>query len=412
MKNFTLNRILIVLITGLFILGISCTEEDTDFASLNPGVSNDGDNGKEEDEDEPDEVVIDAPEALAIRSGEERIELEWDYPTDPNVVSYKIFWDNENSSLSGSFSGDDTQDPSVIITDLEERSYKFDVYQYDNEGNSSEKSTAQANVYGEQYRSGLINRPVEEINNLPDDELELIWGDSAGNGFLFAEIKYEDNTGEETIVKSEKEAASEILSNFPSGNGFEVRSAFIPEPTAIDTFYTDFQKIDLNPIQLSFDTNARFGTQPDQLSVWVSNDFDGVYEPSNVEAATWVNMSDGFTFDDDSVTDEEFTNSGVQNISDFIDTSKPFYVAFKYTHDPEKGTRKMWQIQRDPVVKSKTGDKEFDMDLSEFGTAIIGNHDPDKQYTHQYSTQVTLNGNAGDFANDPQTIWFISPALE
>lgn len=412
MKNFTLNRILIMLISGLFILGISCTEEDTDFASLNPGVSNDGNNGKEEDEGEVDEVVIDAPEALAIRSGDGRVGLEWDYPTDANVVSYKIFWDTKNDSLSGNFSGDETEDPNVVINDLEERSYKFEVYQYDKENNSSDKATAQANVFGEQYRSGLINRPVEEVNDLPDDELEIIWGDSAGSGFLFAEIQYEDKAGEETIVKSDKEATSEILTNFPAGNDIQVRSAFIPQSTAIDTFYTDFQKIDLNPIQLSFDTNARFGTQPDQLSVWVSNDFDGVYEPSNVEAATWVNMSDGFTFDDDSVTDAEFTNSGIQNISDFIDTSRPFYVAFKYTHDPEKGSRKMWQIQRDPVVKSKTGDKEFDMDLHNFGTAIIGNHDPDKEHAHQYSSQVTLNGNAGDFANEPQTIWFISPALE
>ena len=411
MKNFTLNRILILMMSGLFVLGISCSEEVTDFESLNPGVSKGGDNGNDDDEGEVEEIEIDAPEALAIRSGDGRVELEWDYPTDENVVSYTIFWDNENDSVSGNFSDDETEDPKLVINGLEERAYKFDVYHYDSEQNASDKSTAQANVYGEQYRSGLVNRPVVEVNDLPDNELEIFWG-SAGSGFLFAEIKYEDTAGEETIVISDEEATSEILANFPSGNDFEVRSAFVPQSTAIDTFYTDFQRIDLNPIQLSFETNARFGTQPDQLSVWVSNDFDGVYEPSNIEAATWVNMSEGFTFDDESVTDLEFTHSGVQNITDFIDTSKPFYVAFKYTHDPEKGTRKMWQIQRDPLVQSKSGDKEFDVDLNNFQTAIIGNFDPDKEYAHQYSTQVTLNGNAGDYADEPQTIWFISPALE
>lgn len=411
MKNLTLNRILILMMSVLFILGISCSEEVTDFESLNPGVIDGGGSDNEDDEDEVEEIEIEAPEALAIRSGNGRVELEWDYPTDENVVSYAIFWDNENDSVTGLFSEDETEDPKLIISGLEERAYKFDVYHFDSEQNASDKSTAQANVYGEQYRAGLVNRPVEEVNELAEDELEVVWG-PAGSGFLFAEIKYEDVAGEETIVISGEEATSAILNNFPPGNDFEVRSAFIPQSTAIDTFYTVFQRVDLNPIQLSFETNARFGTQPDQLSVWVSNDFDGVYEPENIEAATWVDMSEGFSFDDESVTDLEFTYSGIQNISDFIDTSKPFYVAFKYTHDPDKGTRKMWQIWRDPVVQSKNGDKEFDMDLYNFQTTIFGNFDPEKEYAHQYSTQVTLNGNSGDYANEPQTIWFVSPALE
>src|SRR5699024_11463770 len=87
-----------------------------------------------------------------------------------------------------------------------------------------------------------------------------------------------------------------VFPDFPENGEFRYRTLFMPDTVALDTFSTDFITVSvddelLGGRQMSFATEARYSTPPDQLSIWVSTDFDGVYELDNVEVASWVPLT-------------------------------------------------------------------------------------------------------------------------
>src|SRR5690606_24629119 len=104
----------------------------------------------------------------------------------------------------------------------------------------------------------------------------------------------------------------------------------------------------LSDLYMSFRTHISSITQPaqpDQLTVHISKDFSGNYTVEDVNAATWIDITDRFdmaNFD----TPEVLVPSGKANISD-LNTGEPFYVAARYQQRPisSHGTRCNWRFQ-------------------------------------------------------------------
>lgn len=95
-------------------------------------------------------------------------------------------------------------------------------------------------------------------------------------------------------------------------------------------------RIEESDITLSFESqiiNNRTppGTQDDQLSVHVSNNFNGELNIADVEAADWKDITSEFRVANLSDENSTWIPSGTVNISPHIEEGKPTYIAFKYT---------------------------------------------------------------------------------
>ncbi len=187
-----------------------------------------------------------SPDSVKVFPGENRIELIWLILGDPTVSKAKIYWNNKKDSIDVPVEltekGIDTV--KVSFTDMSEGSYSFDIYTYDRRGNQSVPATVVGKVYGESYSSSLLNRLVKSAEFI-DGSLEIVWGNPADNTSIGDELVYTDISGTDRHVYVRSDADSTIVDDFDfnAGKTFSYRTMYLPEPTAIDTFYTGYRTI-------------------------------------------------------------------------------------------------------------------------------------------------------------------------
>lgn len=216
-------------------------------------------------------------DSVMIFSGRNRVKLTGLFTSDPNIVKYRVFTNSRQDSVEVQVkrtAGVDTA--NLIISNLTEGTQSFEIRTYDASGNSSVPVFVTANVYGANYQSSLVNRGVADASLQNDGSAKITWADvSSDAGVIYMEVKYTDTAGaiHDTILPS---VAAGLVTNLPAiklGSTFEYKTAFLPNPTAIDTFYTDFQshsvKADVTKIYLSnfgpnfsgtLGSDGRFGT--------------------------------------------------------------------------------------------------------------------------------------------------------
>lgn len=91
--------------------------------------------------------------------------------------------------------------------------------------------------------------------------------------------------------------------------------------------------------QLEFNSYAQYGMQVNTLQLLVSTNFSGTYSPTDVNAATWTDLTTRATLS----TGANNTPSGIVDLSDILAQKKPVYLAFKYV-GATGGTQKTWTI--------------------------------------------------------------------
>ena len=79
--------------------------------------------------------------------------------------------------------------------------------------------------------------------------------------------------------------------------------------------------------QLQFTTQMATGSQKNTLQLMVSTNFSGVYDSTNIYQATWTDITNKVILP----TNTAVTSSGVIDLTPFITSDHPVYVAFKYT---------------------------------------------------------------------------------
>jgi hypothetical protein len=171
----------------------------------------------------------------------------------------------------------------TIIPNLDEGTQSFEIRTYDSAGNSSVPVFVTANVYGANYQSSIVNRGVADASLQTDGSAKISWADvSKEAGVQYMQIKFSDvaNAVHDTVIPSVATNQTTSLPNIKVGSTFSYRTAYLPNPTAIDTFYTDYQshsvKADVTKVYLSnYGPNftgtlgdGRFGTLG---APWVSN---------------------------------------------------------------------------------------------------------------------------------------------
>lgn len=88
---------------------------------------------------------------LTADRGYKRIVLNWDLPMDPSIQTAKLFWDSRTKSLTFNYASYPDGRVSVDITELEDRSYTFEVVNYDADEHASLAVEITASPFGESW---------------------------------------------------------------------------------------------------------------------------------------------------------------------------------------------------------------------------------------------------------------------
>lgn len=174
--------------------------------------------------------------------GKNQVLITWLKGTDPSVSSAKVFWDNYTDSVSVPVPpGADTI--RVLIEDLVEKPYSFQIVTYDDQGNASVPVELLSAAYGDKYQASLLSRPIELIMLNVNDTVTLQWGSAdIANGAVFTEVKYLDQQDKLRIDRFPVSDETSLITTLKSGTGFEYRTVFLPDSLSIDTFYTEFEQ--------------------------------------------------------------------------------------------------------------------------------------------------------------------------
>lgn len=178
-----------------------------------------------------------SPKAYA---GHNRVKITWLRGSDPNVTKARIFWDNYTDSVEVNIK-DDADTISVIIDNLPEKDYSFEIKTYDINGVPSIPVELLSGAYGDRYQSQLLTRPVNSVLLDKNAKITIKWGNAdISNGAIFTELEYMDLSG---VTKTQRfpvtEAASE-LTDLKAGTVFQYRTVFVPDSFSIDEFYTGY----------------------------------------------------------------------------------------------------------------------------------------------------------------------------
>lgn len=181
-------------------------------------------------------------DSIRTRGGLNRIELSWLFTSDPKISKYKVYWNNRRDSIVNDFQRSPNVDTvRLMLNDMAEGTYHFEIFTFDNKGNSSVKAETVGRVYGEQYQRTLLSRALRGSTRFGNDRM-LNWI-PADESLIRCELTYTNGDGELEEVWVGKAAETTLLENIPLAADFNLRSVFLPDTTALDTFYTDFEPI-------------------------------------------------------------------------------------------------------------------------------------------------------------------------
>ncbi|WP_298648084.1 DUF4998 domain-containing protein [uncultured Proteiniphilum sp.] len=225
--NNLINKTFYILYISLFAGFLSCGDMDDTYRHF----WQDG------------EKVYPAPaDSLKIFTGKNRVGISWRIFGDPNVNMTKIFWNNRSDSLQIPI--EPKQDSAYIVIDnLAEGSYSFEVFTYDQKGNRSVPRNGIGTVYGDTYARTLLPRFLQSAL-YAEDTLKITWGNMGDNSSIGSELYYRNISGTQKKLMIKNNAETTIILDYDSESGGPVtyRTIYVP-PMSIDTFYTNMQTV-------------------------------------------------------------------------------------------------------------------------------------------------------------------------
>lgn len=158
---------------------------------------------------------------------------------------------------------------------------------------------------------------------------------------------------------------------------------------------------------VNFNSWVRYGDIYHNLKFLVSSDFSGVYDKENVEAATWIDLSDKFRF---SVGDDQ-TPSGEVNLKEYIGAAEDakLFVAFRY-EDEEKAQQNNWIIRSITLdCVSAEGVRSNLATMPTMGWKVVDFENTAVTWNTSSTSQIQINGGN----NQPKNVdWIISQAFD
>lgn len=192
-------------------------------------------------------------DSIEVHPGKYRIELQWLILSDPSVTSAKVFWDNRLHFVDVPIIRTGSIDTvRVMLNDMEERVYTFEIQTFDNKGNKSVVAEKIGQVYGDKYHSSLMNRTIQEIEITDEGDMKIIWG-TAEAGTIAQEVVFTDTSGKTHTIKTNAEEEITVLKQYDLRKNIKYNTTFIPDNKAIDSFKLAFEEMSFDIQETEWD---------------------------------------------------------------------------------------------------------------------------------------------------------------
>jgi hypothetical protein len=176
-------------------------------------------------------------------AGKKRVLLRWAAPKDQNITAYKAFWNFGNDSVYISVASRQTADSvEISIDSLEEGAYNFTVYSYDKDNHKSVGESVIASAYGSIFSSSIVNRAIRTFKkDAAASSVSTTWV-GLDPKCIGTEWNYTRKNGLPGVFFSPI-GDNTVITDCNTSRPVLYRSLFLPEPDAIDIFYTEFKSL-------------------------------------------------------------------------------------------------------------------------------------------------------------------------
>jgi len=182
-------------------------------------------------------------DSVKVFPGNNRLEMTWQLRGTPTITNARIYWNNrsEYADFPITLTGAIVDTVKVLLDDMTENTFSFDIYTFDAKNNHSIPVSTTGRVYGEIYRLTLLSRIVTNAER-NQGNTTVTWGNRVDLTSIGTELSYRTTSGATKTLFEAPDVASTVLADMDYANQktFRHRSAYLPEETAIDTFYTDW----------------------------------------------------------------------------------------------------------------------------------------------------------------------------
>lgn len=173
--------------------------------------------------------------------GYKSVIINWEKPMDPAVTTATLFWDNYASSQSIDYADYSDGKVSMEVGNLEDRSYTFDIVNYDAVGNKSLAAEITVSPYGDSWMVSRSERTVTS-SRMDGRDAKIVMS-KATDEMVATRFRYKNLQDEwvecETILKPGENEVT--FPNALKGKRFEYSSSFCPA-AGKDTVWSHWTK--------------------------------------------------------------------------------------------------------------------------------------------------------------------------
>ena len=190
-------------------------------------------------------------DSAKVLAGENRLVLRY-YTSDPKAKNLLIYWNLRTEQKQVEIPDKNIEDPVDVDMDMEEGTYFFELFTMnENMQNLSVPCNVEGNVYGSIFQGSLLNRNIISVVRRSEDRKVLIRWYGVDPKAIGCEIKYLNQNGVvvDDFVASANEFVTEIPDVSEEAEYIEYRTVYLPEPDALDKFYSAFRRVDVEKEQ-------------------------------------------------------------------------------------------------------------------------------------------------------------------
>lgn len=189
-------------------------------------------------------IYVGKVDSAKVFAGRERVMLRYWF-SDTRATKLMVYWNSRTDSLLLDVPVSSNKDSvDVIISNLTEDNYLFELITM----NSAMKDKSipyqvGGNVYGDEYQATLSNRGIDKITfNHTTGKCIITWLGSVEDG-IACDLAYTDTLGNEITRRIPMGGDTTVLNGLDKD--LKYRTLFLPEAQAIDTFYTEYESVEL-----------------------------------------------------------------------------------------------------------------------------------------------------------------------
>ena len=165
---------------------------------------------------------------LSSVTGYKSVIINWEKPMDPAVRTARLYWDNYASSVDVDYADYSDGKVSVPVNDLEDRSYTFDIVNYDDAGNQSLASEITVSPYSDSWMVSRSERTISSAR-MEGKNAKIVMS-KATDEMIATRFRYKNLQDEwvdcETVLKPGENEVT--FPNALKGKRFEYSSSFCP----------------------------------------------------------------------------------------------------------------------------------------------------------------------------------------